>query len=504
MNRYQIYKELHRHRKLADRRALNYSQNRSAKYVMWFLQSFGFLYMVFIAIMLSLLANSSRGTTPMEFTFGLAPLLLLADFGFRLMVQQTPAQTAKAYCLLPLPRHVCVDSFIATSVLSTANIIWFAILIPFTIMSLLFSYGIYMSLIYLAVWWLLIVANSQWYLIVRTLVNDSLWWWALPVAVYGAMATPILTALGSIKGWEKFFDLYASIGTMIESGNVLIYIGIMVLLAVLISINRRIQYAHVRSELQKKESEKTHNTRQLAFLDKYGEIGMYAKMELRMLMRNKNPRKGMISAFFMITIFSMLICFTDIYDGADFANFWCIYCYLVFGSMTVMQIMGYEGNYIDGLMIHKENILLLLRTKYYIYSTMLLWPFILMLPQVFTGKWSLLMLISYGFFTAGFQFFILFQLALFNRQTIPLNTKITGKAGINGNYIQMIVSMGVYLGPMIVIKPVKILCGETASYLILMIIGAIFILLHPLWLRNIYNRWMKKRYGNMASLRASR
>lgn len=504
MNRYQIFKELRHHRKLADRRALNYNQNRSAKYIIWFVLSFGFVYLVSIAVMLSVIANSSKGTTPLEFTFGLAPFLLLLDFGFRFLAQQTPAQTAKTYCLLPLPRYVCVDSFIATSILSTSNLIWLVLLVPFTIMSVLFSYGIWMSLIFLAVWWLLIVTNSQWYLIVRTLVNDSLWWWALPVAVYAAMATPILAAIGSIKGWVQFFDLYATIGTMIERDNLLIYIGIIALLVALIYINRRLQYTHVRSELQKKESVETHNTRQLAFLDKYGEIGMYAKMELRMLMRNKNPRKGIISAFFLITVFSMLITFTDIYDGTFFANFWCIYCYLVFGSMTVMQIMGYEGNYIDGLMIHKENILLLLRTKYYIYTTILLWPFLLMLPQVFSGKWSLLMLISYAFFTAGFQFFILFQLVLVNRQTIPLNTKITGKGGINGNYVQMLVSLAVYMGPMLVIKPINALFGETASYIILMVIGIIFILLHPLWLRNIYNRWMKKRYRNMASLRASR
>ncbi len=504
MNRYQIFKELRHHRNLADRRALNYNQNRSAKYIIWFLLSFGFLYMLSIAIMLSTIANGSRSTTPMEFCFGLAPFMLLIDFGLRFVAQQTPAQTAKTYCLLPLSRYVCIDTFIATSILSTYNLTWFVIFVPFTLMSILFSYGIWMSLLFLAVWWLLFTANSQWYLIVKTLINDSLWWWLLPLAIYAIIAWPVLAAMGTPTGWKKFFDLYASIGTMIEHGNILIYIGIVALLAVLVYINRQLQYGHVRCELQKKETVKTHNTRQMAFLDKYGDIGMYAKMELRMLRRNKSPRKGLIMAFFTITIFSLLISFTDLYNDATMGSFWCLYCYLVFGSMTIMQIMGYEGNYIDGLMIHKENILLLLRTKYYIYSAMLFWPFLLMLPQVFTGKWSLLMLVSYAIFTAGFQYFILFQLAIYNKQTMPLNTKFTGKAGINGNYVQMAISFGVYLGPMIIVMPTQALFGQTVSHIILLTIGLIFIAIHPLWLRNIYNRWMKRRYDNMASLRASR
>ena len=349
-----------------------------------------------------------------------------------------------------------------------------------------------------------VVAHSQWYLIVKTLTTDTLWWWLMPVGVYGTMALPILLKWGKLKGWENFFDLYATIGTLLERGNILIYIGVIALLVVLTLINRRLQYTHVRSELLRKETVKTHNVSQMKYLDKYGEIGMYAKMELRLLMRNKNPRKGLITAFFMVAVLCMIIVFTDIYDGNFYSSFWCIYGYLIFGGMTVMQVMSYEGNYIDCLLTHKENILLLLRTKYYIYSALLLWPFLLMLPQVIAGKWSLLMLIGYGLFTAGVQYFTIFQLAIYNKQTMPLNTKFTGKAGINGNYIQMLVSFGVYLGPMLIISLLQLICSSTVSYIIMMLIGVVFIALHKVWLRNIYNRWMKRRYTNMAALRASR
>lgn len=53
-----------------------------------------------------------------------------------------------------------------------------------------------------------------------------------------------------------------------------------------------------------------------------------------------------------------------------------------------------------------------------------------MLPLVIVGKWSILMLVSMASFTAGFQYFVLFQLAVYNKQTVPLNTKFTSKAGM--------------------------------------------------------------------------
>ena len=151
MNRYQIFKTLRHHRKLADRRALNYEQNRAAKYIVWFSMSFGFLYMLFLAVMLSLIANNSRGTTPLEFCFGLAPFLLLLDFASRFMAQQTPAQIVKPYYLLPLSRYDCIDTFVATSILTRYNFTWFVILVPFTLMSLVFSYGVWMSLAFLLI-----------------------------------------------------------------------------------------------------------------------------------------------------------------------------------------------------------------------------------------------------------------------------------------------------------------------------------------------------------------
>ena len=79
MNRYQLFRALRRHRILSDRRAMNYEQNKAAKFVIWFSASFTLLYLVFIAVMLSLIANDSRGTTPMEFMFGAAPIILLLD-----------------------------------------------------------------------------------------------------------------------------------------------------------------------------------------------------------------------------------------------------------------------------------------------------------------------------------------------------------------------------------------------------------------------------------------
>ena len=206
----------------------------------------------------------------------------------------------------------------------------------------------------------------------------------------------------------------------------------------------------------------------------------------------------------LVLVLSLIISTTDIYDNSMYTNFWGLYNYLIFGSIGVMRIMSNEGNYIDGLMIHKENLLCSFKTKYYLYCIILLWPFLLMLPTVIAGKWSLYMLVSYGTFTAGFQYFILFQMAIYNRQTLPLNTKFVGKGGLQTNYVQLVAGIGVYLVPMILVSVLQSAFSDTVGYTAMMVIGLVFIATHKWWLRNIYNRWMKRRYDIMAALRASR
>ena len=69
--------------------------------------------------------------------------------------------------------------------------------------------------------------------------------------------------------------------------------------------------------------------------------------------------------------------------------------------MTLITIMCYEGNYIDGLMSRRESILQLLTAKYYFNVTLLLIPPIILLPLMIIGKMSVWMNIGYFFFTAG-------------------------------------------------------------------------------------------------------
>ena len=184
-------------------------------------------------------------------------------------------------------------------------------------------------------------------------------------------------------------------------------------------------------------------------------------------------------------------------------SFWCYYCFSLYGLTTLAKVMGPEGNYIDLLLTHRENILSLLKAKYYFHVAVLFVPLLLMLPAVIAGKFSLLMMLAYIFITSGVLFLVLFQLAVYNKQTLPLDQKLTGKGNVE-NGLQTIIVLVSMFAPLALLSLLILLFDEHAAYTILLVIGLLFTLAHPWWLRNIYVRMMKRKYVNLEGFHATR
>ena len=182
--------------------------------------------------------------------------------------------------------------------------------------------------------------------------------------------------------------------------------------------------------------------------------------------------------------------------------FICVYNFAILGVLVLSQTMSFEGNYLDGLMSRKESILNLLRAKYYVQCALLLLPLTIMIIPIVKGKLTLLSALSCFFLTSGFTFWVLMQLAVFNKLTLNLNTKLTGKNS-GGTFFQSMIIMAGFFGPILVIRLLTALFSESTSLLTILIVGLVFTLTHPLWMRNIYKRFMKRRYENMEGFRST-
>lgn len=494
MNRFRLFLLLRKQNSLSLRRSPAFEQSVVAKVMTLLGAGFMIIYLIFIGTMMGLPASESK---EYGLLLSMMPLWMVIDFFSRFVVQQTPAMTVKPYLLQPIPFGSVVETYLVNAMLTGYNFMWLALLLPYAFVVWCGGASFYMSLMIVVCGELLFMVNSLIYLMVRTLIGRSLLWWILPIVVYGAFWVTLLfdeDLFGDQLEWLSeittawWFPLF-----------------VIVLLGGVFFLNRSIQYRFVREEVMRVEKgEKAmKNVTQFQFLSTFGQTGEYLKLELKSIMRNKAIRSRVIMSFFLIIVLTLLITYTSVYDSKTMLNFWCFYCFGIYGMTALVKVMGPEGNYIDLLMTQKENILSLLRAKYYIHVCILFVPFLLMLPAVIAGKFSLLMMVSYMLLCSGLLYFMLFQLAVYNKQTLPLNQKLTGKGNVE-NGIQMIIQMVAMFTPLVLVSAFILLFSETMAYILLGIIGLLLTLTHPLWLRNIYNRMMQRKYVNLEGFHASR
>ena len=408
MNRLQLYRLLRKNTNLSYKRSPAFEQNKWAKAMIYVGGAMFAIYLIMYGAIIGMGAKGEAGLM-----IGVAPIWLAIDYLLRFVVQTTPGMMVKPYILQPISRYTAIECFLVGEHVSGYNLLWLAMFIPYSIIILVGGAG-WMTLLELITAEMLIVLNSQIYLFFRTLINRKVVWFVVSVAFYALPFLPLLLKMKA-SSFEWMIDTYSEVGVA--------WYFLPLLIAVLIAlffVNRWFQFRFVYEEISKKKERELKHVSQFKFLEHFGLVGEYMKIELKSNMRNKTMRSRCIMSLALIVMFSALIAYTNIYDSELMLNFWCIYCFAIYGMTALIKIMGQEGNYIDLLMMHRESIIALLKAKFWFYSLVLVIPFVIMLPAVFAGKFSLLMLFAYMLLTAGFLHFVIFQLAVYNKQTIPL------------------------------------------------------------------------------------
>ena len=494
-----LYKIIKRNQKLAAKRNPAFDTNRFAKFLMYFMAVYWAAILLFLGVMLPLMFE---GIVPNMEPYHIMNqgflYVMFADFLIRFMGQPAVAQELKPYLLMPVKKNRLIDTFLIQSGLSGFNFIWFFTYVPFAFLTIIRFYGFGGMFLYLIGIWMLFVLNNYWYLLCKMLMSEKTIWYLLPVVVYGALgcAEFLLDGLPISR-----FTM--NLGEGFIECNPLSFLFVLAIIVALFVLNREIQKKLLYDEISKVKDTKMKHVSEYKFLDRYGEVGEYIRLELKLIARNKTVKAQFRMAFIIMIGFSMVVAFTDVYDGTGMITFICAYNYLLLPIMTLGQVMTFEGNYIDGLMSRKESIYNLLRAKYYLTTLIIVVPLFFMLFPVYKGKITLLMAFAYLVFMVGVVFFLLLQLAVYNTRTLPLNSTIM-KSNKSSTTAQMII-MGLAMGiPLILDSLLTALFSETIAYTLLMVIGLAFITTHNLWIKNIYNRFMKRRYENMEAFRSSR
>lgn len=493
-----LFLELWKNGKLASRRHPMYEKNRFGQFFIYLGIALWIGYLMFFAVFFALTLNG-ESVEPYHLINGVLILFLIMDFCLRIPFQKTPSQEIKPYLLLPIPRRKLIDMLLIRSGLSGFNFFWLSFFAPFAILTVARFYGVSGVLTYSLGIWMLMLANNYLFLLCRTLIAGHKAWLALPVGLYGGWLAAIL-----IPEDSPLLTLFVDLGEGFITGQLLTFAGCGAVIAALWYTNHRILQKTLYNEINKVEDTtvQVKSVSEYRFLDRYGQLGEYIRLELKLLLRNKICRNQLYMVLGCTSVFSLILGFTDTYTGLG-KDFFIIYNFQLMAVMFLSTLMSYEGNYIDALLIRRESIYTLLRAKYLFYSAAQLIPFLLLTPGMVKGSISLPLCLGWLFFTPGPIYCLLFQMAVYNSKTIDLNTKMMSGKNV-GSGMQNLVSSASFIVPFVFYFLATLLVGETNAPWLLMAIGLVFILASPWWLKQVYRRFMKRRYQNLEGFHQSR
>ena len=359
MNKLQLFFLLRKNVKLSEKRNVMFEANQYGKL-------FGYIMVAFLAVEFIALGTffgwlAAKEQSP-EMVLYFMPFLLILDLGARFATQQTPMMLVKPYLLTPISKYSAIECFLIQQLLDGGNFVWMTLFLPYTFIVWCGGMTGWTAIGMLGLLHLMVLVNSQWYLLVRTLVNQSMWWWALPAVFYGSLIVPFFVL--SDSQMDAVFDFIGDLasGYIFSWWTFAIFAIVFV---ILFAVNRHLQMSLIYDEISKKEKTKLKHVSEFQALNRFGQIGEYLKLEIKSTMRNKAIRARFIQGVCFITFFSLAIAFLDIYRTSFERNFFCLYCFVFFGAVNLTKVMCPECNYIDLLMVHEENILTLLRAKYY-------------------------------------------------------------------------------------------------------------------------------------------
>ena len=493
-----LYKIIKQNQKLAEKRNPAFETNRFAKFLMYFMIIYWVALFLFFGVMLPFMFEDIVPNMEPYHIMNQGILYVMsADFLIRFMAQPSVSQEIKPYLLMPVKRKKLISILLLKSGLDKYNFFWFFVYVPFAFLTVIRFYGFGGMFLYLIGMWLIFVFNNYWYLLCKLLLGEKTIWLLLPICVFGALGASEFLIDGL-----PISRFTMDLGEGFIEGNPLSFLFIIACIGAMFFINMKLQLRMIYNEISKKEDTKIKRVSEYKFLDKYGEVGEYIRLEIKLITRNKTVKTQFRMGIIVMLAFSFLLAFTDVYDGS-MSRFICLYNYAVLPIMTLGQVMSFEGNYIDGLMSRKESIFNLLRAKYYLTNLIILVPFFIMMFPIAKGKITMLMAMAYLIFVAGFVFFMLLQLAVYNTRTLPLNANLM-KGNKGGNWIQSVVMSLCFFIPLIFDSILLAIFSQEVANIIFIVIGGGFILTHNLWIKNIYKRFMKRRYKNMEEFRATR
>ena len=240
-------------------------------------------------------------------------------------------------------------------------------------------------------------------------------------------------------------------------------------------------------------TEKNHNGYSFSWTNKFGQLGTYLSLELKMITRNKRPKTALFSVIFLLAygfIFykeeqtiandSMLVFIGLLTTGAFSISY---------GQFTP----AWHSKYYPFIVSQNIGLKEMLNTQYFLFMGSTAIAYLISTVYLIYGTKILMVNMIMAIFNIGFSSHFVLWMGSFSSKSIDLsqssfmNFKGTGAS-------QWIISLLIIMGPLIIFTLLKYFIGSNYAFGLFALIGLLGIIFHKAWMKIILMRYQKNKH----------
>ena len=409
---------------------------------------------------------------------------LLVDILSRFLLQKFPSFSLVKFLTLNIKKSTICRFLLTKSAFSFFNILPLFVVVPFFFTSVIGGLGIVKALIWLAI------------MITLVLINNFLSFWLdrtfnkQPIIAFLILAAVAGLIYVEYKGIFSMSSYSAPlVGYMYES--VFFIVPATVLGGIYYFLYNNLLANAYLDAGDGPDEETISDGAELAFLDSYGEVGQWLRIESKLIWRNKKSRNYLFMSFiFLVYPFAFGM---DWYDGSFMI---IVFALIMVGGFMLnygQLLFSWNSSHFDFIITQNLSIKSFLKAKYVLIAGSNLLFFILTLPYVFLSPRIVLVTFVMMLFNAGILSYFYLWFTMNNSKKMSLaKGNLFNQEGISAaHYFIMLPILAL---PFIVYLPFQLLGYENLGLLALALFGLLGIVFNDQVLAKAIEFFKYKKY----------
>jgi hypothetical protein len=471
-------------------RSSNFGKSLGLKIVMGF---FGFIMLLYLigagGGMYFILRKIFPDQNPMWIISQYFIYWILIELFLRYFMQKLPVMDIKPFLTTPVKKSSIAHYILGRSGASIYNLLSLFFFVPFAIVLLIQGY----PALNVVLWVIAIMAIVLCVNYINLLINKND---KALIVIIGALV------VGYALDYFQIFSIKAFFGPIFHALYAYpLTVLVPVLLAALIYyINFKFLNTKIYLDASLKAKSTVANTSDLAWTKKFGELGTFLQLDLKMIWRNKRTKSQVFIS--LLFVFYGLIFYTqDIYsDMMPMKAFLGVFMTGIFLSNFGQFIPAWDSSYYSMMMSQNIPLRKYLESKAMLISVSVVVMFLLTIPYVYFGWEALAINLACALYNLGVNIPAILFFGSFNKKRIELDQSPFGNMQ-GTSATQFLVMLPVLVVPIVLFSIFYYAISFKVAVIVLSVLGIIGFAMKNYLLNLVTEQYRKKKYGMIAGFK---